>query len=219
MIGGFLPGDDGLTAGVSDRVYALNGDKWEQLPPLNHARAAPAAAVVDGKIIVVGGQADGELVPETEVFDGSEWTEAAPIPTPREHLGAASDGRYLYAVGGRELSASKNLDSFERYDPAADTWTELDPMPKPVGSVGVSFVADRVVAVGGEGATTVSDAVQAYNVKTRRWSQLSPLPEGRHGIAVTTLNDSLYAIGGASAAGHVDSTQDTFVLDDFGVIR
>ena len=89
-------------------------------------------------------------------------------------------------------------------------------MPKPVGSVGVSFVADRVVAVGGEGATTVSDAVQAYNVKTRRWSQLSPLPEGRHGIAVTTLNDSLYAIGGASAAGHVDSTQDTFVLDDFG---
>ena len=111
VIGGFLPGDDGLTAGVSDRVYALNGDKWEQLPPLNHARAAPAAAVVGGKIIVVGGQADGELVPETEVFDGSEWTEAAPIPTPREHLGAASDGRYLYAVGGRELSASKNLDS------------------------------------------------------------------------------------------------------------
>jgi hypothetical protein len=33
---------------------------------------------------------------------------------------------------------------------------------------------------------------------------------------VTTLNDSLYAIGGASAAGHVDSTQNTFVLDDFG---
>ena len=130
MIGGFLPGDDGLTSGVSDRVYALNGDKWEQLPPLNHARAAAAAAVVDGKIVVVGGQADGKLVPETEVFDGAEWTEAAPIPTPREHLGAASDGRYLYAVGGRELSASKNLDSFERYDPAADTWTELDPMPK-----------------------------------------------------------------------------------------
>ena len=135
-----------------------------------------------------------------------------PARAPRRGL----DGRYLYAVGGRELSASKNLDSFERYDPAADTWTALDPMPKPVGSVGVSFVAGRVVAVGGEGATTVSDAVQSYNVKTRRWSQLSPLPEGRHGIAVTTLSDSLYAIGGASAAGHVDSTQDTFVLDDFG---
>jgi len=216
VIGGFLPGSDGLTSGVSDRVYVLNGDSWEQLPSLNHARAAAAAAVVNGKIVVVGGQADGKLVPDTEVFDGNEWTEAAPIPTPREHLGAASDGRYLYAVGGRELSASKNLDAFERYDPVNDTWTKLDSMPKAAGSVGVAFVRDRVVAVGGEGATTVSDDVQAYNVKTQRWSQLSPLPEGRHGMAVTTLSDSLYAIGGAASAGHVDSTKDTFVLDDFG---
>ena len=52
-----------------------------------------------------------------------EWTDVAEIPTPREHLGAASDGRYLYAVGGRELSAAKNTASFERYDPAADSWT------------------------------------------------------------------------------------------------
>jgi non-specific serine/threonine protein kinase len=216
VIGGFLPGSDGLTSGVSDRVYVLSGDTWEQLPPLNHARAAAAAAVVDGKIVVVGGQANGELVPDTEVFDGAEWTEAAPIPTPREHLGAASDGRYLYAVGGREMSTSDNVDAFERYDPVNDTWTKLDSMPKAAGSVGVAFVQDRVVAVGGEGATTVSDAVQAYNVKTHRWSQLSPLPEGRHGTAVTTLSDSLYAIGGAAAAGHVESTADTFVLDDFG---
>ena len=35
-----------------------------------HARAAGAAAVVDDKIVVVGGQADGELVAPTEVFDG-----------------------------------------------------------------------------------------------------------------------------------------------------
>ena len=89
-------------------------------------------------------------------------------------------------------------------------------MPKPIGSVGVSFVGRPLVAVGGEGATSVSDAVQAYDVEKRRWSQLSPLPAARHGVAVTALNDSLYAIGGASAAGHVESTQDTFVLDDFG---
>jgi non-specific serine/threonine protein kinase len=215
VIGGFLPGD-GLTSGVSDRVYGLRGDRWEELPPLNHARAAAAAAVVGDKIVVVGGQADGALVPSTEVFDGSQWTEAAPIPTPREHLGAASDGRFLYAVGGREVSAAKNVASLERYDPDNDRWTKLEPMPKAAGSVGVSFVDDRVVAVGGEGATTVSDAVQAYNVKTRKWSQLSPLPEPRHGVAVTTLAGSLYAIGGAAKAGHVDSTQDTFVLDDFG---
>ena len=122
VIGGFLP-DGGLTSGVSNRVYALRGDRWVQLPPLNHARAAAAAAVVGDKIVVVGGQADGELVPETEVFDGGSWTDVAEIPTPREHLGAASDGRYLYAVGGRELSAAENIAAAERYDPASDSWT------------------------------------------------------------------------------------------------
>jgi hypothetical protein len=30
---------------------------------------------------------------------------------------------------------------------------------------------------------------------------------------VTTLRDSLYVIGGAAAAGHVQPTQDVYVLD------
>jgi non-specific serine/threonine protein kinase len=94
-----------------------------------------------------------------------------------------------------------------------DNWTTLDPMPKVVGSVGVAFVAGRVVAVGGESTTTASDAVQAYDVRKRAWSQLSSLPKPRHGVAVAAIKDSLYVIGGAAAAGHVQSTRDTFVLD------
>ena len=107
VIGGFIPGEE-LTSEQSDRVYALRGGSWERLPSLNHPRAAAAAAVVDDKIVVVGGQADGKLVSKTEVFDGERWTDVADIPTPREHLAAASDGRYLYALGGRDLSAAKN---------------------------------------------------------------------------------------------------------------
>ena len=121
---------------------------------------------------------------ETEVFDGQRWTIAADIPTPREHLGAASDGKYLYAVGGRNLSSDKNTAALERYDPASDSWTKLKNMPKPTGSVGAAFVAGSVVAVGGESSTSASDAVQAYEVKQRAWSQLPALPAARHGVAV-----------------------------------
>ena len=212
VIGGFVPGNE-LTSGQSDRVYALRDGAWEQLPSLNHPRAAAAAAVVGDKIVVVGGQADGKLVPQTEVFDGERWTDVAEIPTPREHLGAASDGRYLYAVGGRELSADKNLKTLERYDPANDSWTELKGMPQASGSLGATYVAGRVVTVGGEATTTISDAVQAYDIGSQKWSQLSALPSARHGVAVTALNDSLYAIGGAATAGHVQSTQEAEVLD------
>jgi non-specific serine/threonine protein kinase len=212
LIGGFLPGAE-LTSGQSGRVYMMRGDSWEELPPLNHPRGAAAAAVVGGKIVVVGGQADQKLVRETEVFDGKRWTDVAEMPTPREHLGAASDGRYLYAVGGRELSADKNVPALERYDPADDSWTELDDMPENVGSVGAAYVDGLVIAVGGESVTEPFDTVQAFDVRSKRWSELPALPAPRHGVAVAALGDSLFAIGGAAAAGHVEATDTVSVLD------
>jgi len=212
VIGGFVPGAE-LTSGQSNRVYVLRGDSWKRLPSLHHARAAAGAAVVGGRIVVVGGQADGKLVRQTEVFDGKRWTDVADMPTPREHLGAASDGRYLYAVGGRDLTAAANLPALERYDPAADSWTKLDDMPRNVGSVGVAYVGGRVVAVGGEGITRPFAAVQAFDVKSNRWSLLPALPEPRHGVAVTGLSGSVYAVGGARAAGHVEATDAVNVLD------
>jgi N-acetylneuraminic acid mutarotase len=215
VMGGFVPGEE-LTSNQSDRVYALRDGAWEQLPPLNHPRAAAAAAVVDDKIVVVGGQADGKLVPQTEVFDGEGWTDGAEMPTPREHLGAASDGRYLYALGGRELSADKNSTALERYDPDSDSWTELEGMPEASGSVGAAYAGGRLVAVGGEGTTTVSDAVQGYDIQKRRWSQLPALPTARHGVSVTALEDTIYAIGGATVPGHLASTKEAEVLDVSG---
>ena len=212
VIGGFVPGDE-LTSEQSDRVFALRDDAWEELPSLNHPRAAAAAAVVGDKIVVVGGQADGKLVPETEVFDGEGWKDVAEIPTPREHLGAASDGRFVYAVGGRSCLRTR-------------TWVRLSAMTLraiagrssrrcrlPPGAWGRRYAGGRVVAVGGESSTSASDVVQGYDIQKRQWSELPNLPEPRHGVAVTALNDSLYAIGGATTAGHVKSSRLADVLD------
>ena len=83
-----------------------------ELPSLAHTRAA--AAVVGDKLVLVGGQNEKKLVPQTEVFDGKSWTDAADLPTPREHLAPVSDGFYVYTVGGRFLSTDKNSAAFER---------------------------------------------------------------------------------------------------------
>jgi N-acetylneuraminic acid mutarotase len=215
VMGGFV-GADPRTSVASDRVYALRAGEWEELPPLKHPRAAAAAAVVDGRIVVVGGQADGELVAQTELYDGERWRDVAAIPTPREHLGAASDDRYLYAVGGRVLSPNRNRTALERYDPDSDRWEELAPMPIAAGSVGLTYVDGRLVAVGGEGPTSASADVWAYDIRKRTWSQaqeLPDLPSARHGVAVTTLDGSVYAIGGAAKAKHVEPTKTAAVLD------
>jgi non-specific serine/threonine protein kinase len=212
VIGGFVPGDE-LTSGQSANVYALRGGSWEKLPSLNHPRAAAAAAVVGDKIVVVGGQADGKLVPQTEVFDGKRWTDVAEMPTPREHLGAASDGRYVYAAGGRGLSADKNSTALERYDPADDRWTKLKGLPQAAGGVGVAYAGGRIVVIGGEGTTAVSGAVQAYDIQHERWSSLPALPTARHGVATAAVGQSVYAIGGATQVGHIGSTKEADVLD------
>ncbi len=122
----------------------------EPLASLNHARAAGAAAVVGDQIVVVGG-IDSEEIGPTEVFDGSTWHDGAAIPVPGDHLGAVSDGKVLYAVGGRkDLDASQSTAALQRYDPAADTWSKLADMPAPHGGLAAAIDDGRIYAVGGE---------------------------------------------------------------------
>jgi len=189
-------------ANGSNKMFALRGNNWVELPSLKHARAAPSAAVVGDKIVVVGGQSAKQLVPQTEVFDGSSWKDAADMPTPREHLAAVSDGTYVYAVGGRFLSASKNSAALERFDPAAGTWTKLVGMPTPRGSYGATFIDGRIVAVGGELPTQVVNVVEMYDIADNKWSTLTPMPTPRHAEVVATVGNTVYVIGGANRPSH-----------------
>jgi serine/threonine-protein kinase PknK len=189
-------------ADASDKVFALRGGSWVELPSLTHARAAPAAAVAGDKLVVVGGQNDKQVVPQTEVFDGSSWKDAADMPTPREHLAAASDGTYLYAIGGRFLSSDKNSAANERFDPASETWTRLVGMPTPRGSYGATYIDGRIVVVGGEEPTMVLNVVELYDIADGKWSTGPPMPTPRHAEVVATVGNTVYAIGGANRPTH-----------------
>jgi serine/threonine-protein kinase PknK len=186
----------------SNKVFALRGGNWVELPPLTHARAAPAAAVVGDKLVVFGGQNAKQIVPQTEVFDGSSWTDAADMLTPREHLAAVSDGTYAYAVGGRFLSSDKNSAALDRFDPQSGQWTKLVGMPTPRGSFGAAYLDGRIVAVGGEEPTRVLNVVEMYDIADGKWSTLAPMPTPRHAEVVATVGNTVYVIGGANRPTH-----------------
>jgi hypothetical protein len=206
VLGGWIPDGQDLTAQTSNRVLALRRGKWVELPPLRLRRAAGAAAVVGNKLVVVGGQANGELVRDTEVFDGRRWRGGAAIPTPRDHLAVASDGRFLYALGGRELAADRNLASVERYDPSADRWTQLPPLPTARGGLGAAIVRRRLVAVGGEGPTSVFATAESFDLGSERWSRMPELRTPRHGMGMAAIGSTVYALGGALEPGHLTSS-------------
>jgi N-acetylneuraminic acid mutarotase len=198
---------------ASNKVLALRGGRWVELPNLTHARAAPAAAVVGDKLVVAGGQNAKQLVPQTEVFDGNSWHDAANMLTPREHLAAVSDGTYVYTIGGRFLSSDKNSAAFERFDPQSDKWTKLVDMPTPRGSYGATFIDGRIVAVGGEEPTRVLGVAEMYDIAEGKWTTLPPMPTPRHAEAVATVGNTVYCIGGANRPTHEGPVATVEALD------
>ena len=212
IAGGWVPENGVLNATTSDQVFALRGGKWVTLPHLKHARAAGAAAVAGNKLVVFGGQANGKLVPETEVWDGKSWSDGPNLPTPRDHLASASDGTHVYAVGGRMLSADKNVATVDRFDPNGGSWSKVADMPTARGDLAASVVGTRLVALGGESPTGAFSTVESYDLGTKQWSALPPMRTARHGLVAATVGTSLYAIDGAQIPSHGTATNIAEVL-------
>jgi serine/threonine-protein kinase PknK len=200
-------------AQASNKVFALRGGSWTELPSLGHARAAAAAAVAGDKLVVTGGQNSKKIVPQTEIFDGKSWKEAADLPTPREHLAAVSDGTYVYAIGGRFLGSDKNSAAFDRFDPGTGKWSALPDMPNPHGSFGAAFINGRIVAVGGEEPTRVIAAADMFDIADGKWTTLTPMPTPRHAEAVAAVGTTVYCIGGANRPTHEGAVATVEALD------
>ena len=216
VIGGFAPQGGDVLGTTSARVLFLNQAQngWTDGPRLHIARGAGAAAVVGDKIIVVGGRtgATEKPVTPTEIFDGTSWHDAASIPIPGDHPAAASDGTYLYAVGGRKVTVTANTAAVQRFNPATGQWTQLPAMPSAASDLGAAIIGGQLVTVGGESPASVFSTVRAYNLATSTWSALPDLAAARHGAAVAAIGNTLYVIDGASQPGHSASTPTVQIL-------
>ena len=196
---------------ATDKVWRIVNGQWSELPPLLQPRAAGAAAAVGGRVVVTGGVgANGRLLNTTEVFDGNTWKLGAEMPTPRKMLGAASDDKVVYAVGGADGTAE--LPTVEAYDPAADSWTSLPALAEPRSDLGVTIADARLVAVGGLSAGRVLKTVSVMDLATRTWAGLPDMSTARHGMAVAAVEKSVYAIGGATDADNTQVTSTAEVL-------
>ncbi len=196
---------------ATDKVWRVVNSRWVELPPLLQPRAAGAAAVVEGRLVVTGGVgANGRLLSTTEVFDGITWKLGAQMPTPRKMLGAASDDKVLYAVGGTDGTAE--LPTVEAYDPTADSWTSLPALPQPCSDLGVAIADARLVAVGGLSAGRVLKTVSVMDLATKTWAGLPDMSTARHGMAVAAVEKSVYVIGGATEADNTQVTSTAEVL-------
>src|SRR5438876_11617682 len=157
---------------VSDAwEYDPATDGWRALTPMPTARGGGVAAVVNGKIYVIGGagpapDASAPVIrprqPQrslgtVEEYDPATntWRARAPIPPPCHHMGReAGDGK-IYVLGGTLSGAfiigfPGNTNLVQAYDPAADSWVTKTPMPTARSGLNTATLNGIIYAAGGE---------------------------------------------------------------------
>jgi N-acetylneuraminic acid mutarotase len=170
-------------------------------------RVTPASAlslVLIGLGLVALPVSTGSEPPEP---DRGVWRTAAPAPTKRTEVAAATLGGKIYVVGGFEQPGLGNLmnlaitASVEEYDPSTDRWTHKAPLPVGLHHVGIGVTGGRLYVIGGYAQSGLTvwhpvATVYAYDPATDTWSERAPMPTARGALSVTEHGGKLFAIGG-----------------------
>jgi N-acetylneuraminic acid mutarotase len=201
--------------GTTPRAAIASAEQRPQQEERPLTRSYHAAAVVNGKIYLIGGAGeDNKPFASVQVYDPATgaWAARANMPTARGLFGAGAVGGTIYAIGGTTIGRDK-LAVVEAYDTATDTWRRRADMPTPRNALSAAVVDGKIYAIGGWGydrpesgwesidpTATGQDfsKVEVYDPKTDTWTTRADMPTPRSHMAVSTLGGKIYAIGGGA---------------------
>ena len=235
VFGGFVKPEKGPTAWQpidNSWEYDPASDTWKALAPMPSKRGAAAAAVVGGKIYVIGGAGlhpgsketavhparPHRSVDTNEVYDPAtnSWATRQTMPTARNHAFIGAVNNKIYVIGGRVgaafITRASNTGLVEEYDPATDQWGALKaPMPNPRSAGASGTYKGKIYVAGGEERSggpwqRTFRAVESYDPATNLWSILPDMTFPRHGLAGDILNGKLHLVSGDAASGGAPGT-------------
>nr|XP_057932341.1 kelch-like protein 36 [Doryrhamphus excisus]XP_057932342.1 kelch-like protein 36 [Doryrhamphus excisus]XP_057932344.1 kelch-like protein 36 [Doryrhamphus excisus] len=191
---------------LSANVCRLNGENWEIETQLPAQQSHHCLAVLGGFIFAAGGSSSRDNVGDAACnrlyrYDPrhNQWTNGAPMNTPRVDFYLAAVGDCLIAVGGR--NGLGTLSSVERYDPAGNCWSYVAGLPRlTYGHAGA--VHHGVVYISGGHDYQIGPYrkdVLCYDPSREvdAWVECPPMSLARGWHAMASLNDLVYAIGGS----------------------
>lgn len=208
-VGGFTVknGDDepqNLWSQDGFAVFDPETKTWTDLPALPEPRSSLDAAVLDGKLYIVGGWKmagpdDTKWHDTAWVCDLNQneltWTPIAEPPFQRRALSLAAHQGKLYVLGGMQESGGPTT-RVDIYDPETNRWS-LGPALHGTGMEG--FGSSSFHLNGELLATTMSGSVQQLASDGSGWNLAGQLQSPRFfHRQLTTGNGQLLAVGGAS---------------------
>ena len=172
---------------------------WRTETPLPFAVQELAYTMHDGSIVIAGG-IDGRLATRTDVLaldpGASSWRALPSLPGPRHHVGLASLGGDLYALGGMDSLAFDPLGECFVLRAGAMAWTPIAPMPETRAAALVATVGGRIVVIGGQTRGGLASAVLVYDPAADAWSSAASLPRPREHLAGFVDGAEVWLVGG-----------------------
>jgi N-acetylneuraminic acid mutarotase len=185
-------------------VLAQGAGIWTTGTPLNSTRTEVGAAVVGGRLHVVGGWPGSTGGPGAhEVYDPTTnaWTTLAPLPAHLNHVAAVVLLGKLHILGGFDQNVVP-VATLYRYEASSNSWTTLKPMPTARGSLAAFAYQDHIFAVGGAadaGGGGDTGVLEIYDPATDTWdASHEPMPTPRNHVMYGILGGLLHVVGGRS---------------------
>lgn len=215
----YLVGGFNTTTNVpTDRVLTYNcaTKAWGEAAPLPAPRGGHAAAVLGGKVHVLGGGNSRSTIADHTAYDPTTntWASLAPLPRAMGSPAAVVFGGKLYSVGGR--SGPSDFGDVHVYDPAANAWSP-GPAVEPRGTAGAVAYRGSIYLFGGESQTKRASLGSVLRLDPARgtWEELPPMPTPRTFARAVVFGDSVYVVGGSPTAGSSHSSAGSGVVERF----
>lgn len=185
--------------------YDPAADTWTAKADMPTPRDFMTTCVVQGKILVIGGETGDSQNPEhlatVEEYDPATdtWVPKADMSVTR--LGASAcvvDGK-VYVVGGLIVYGGAATPVVEIYDPASDSWSLAAEMPEPRAGAPAGVLNGKIYVFGGgdKGGEGGKATIFMYDPTSDTWSTEADMPFVRLVGAGSTVGGKFYLIGGA----------------------
>jgi len=197
LVGGHF--DDSGRSGRILEAYDPLSRVWTAKSPIPTARVGCAAAVLGGKLYVLGGTDVTNFFATVESYDPAKDTWAAEPPMPQARFGAGAavlDGT-IFLVGGSPSNSYDRFATLEIRSPAGQWRIDALSMLTPVTSASVSASDGVIFAAGGSSDASAVNLLQYYDVERAFWGAFARLPEVRYNSSGAVVVDgNLYVFGG-----------------------
>ncbi|HEX9696689.1 MAG TPA: kelch repeat-containing protein [Actinomycetota bacterium] len=188
--------------------------RWRALAEAPEPRQEVAAALLDGKVYVVGGLTASGATNRVDIYDvaADTWADGPPLPVALHHAMAAAFGGAIVVIGGFDAQ-SRPVDSVFRLSGGA--WVEDRPLRRPRAAGAAIVEGSRLFVLGGQGAGSLVAPVEELVAGT--WVDRAAIPTPRHHVAAASDGTWIYVSGGRTPAGGSGPDRNVAAFERFNI--